>query len=108
MRAIDATGAGDSVMAALIAQLLAEGRPDGMAGWRRFVEFALHVAGLVCESRGGAVAMPTREEVSRRFAADTSANNSADNSAGSPGGEPPGAGPTQPGTAQAATPSSSA
>jgi fructokinase len=70
VRAIDATGAGDSVMAALIAQLLSGGLPDGVAGWRRYVEFALHVAGLVCEFRGGAVAMPTREDVQRRFAPD--------------------------------------
>jgi fructokinase len=67
VRAVDATGAGDSVMAALLAQLLAEGRPAGLAGWLRYVEFALRVAGLVCESRGGAVAMPTREDVGRRF-----------------------------------------
>ncbi|HEU5109701.1 MAG TPA: PfkB family carbohydrate kinase, partial [Micromonosporaceae bacterium] len=68
VRAIDATGAGDSVMAALTAQLLAAGPPDGVAGWRGYVEFALQVAGLVCESRGGAVAMPTREQVHARFA----------------------------------------
>jgi fructokinase len=67
VRAIDATGAGDSVMAALIAQLLAEGPPAGAAGWRGYVEFALRVAGLVCESRGGAIAMPTRDDVRARF-----------------------------------------
>lgn len=67
VRAVDATGAGDSVMAALIAQLLDGGRPDGVPGWRGYVEYALRVAGLVCESRGGAVAMPTREQVRLRF-----------------------------------------
>ena len=65
--AVDATGAGDSVMAALIAELLAAGTPAGLDGWRERVAFALRVAGLVCESRGGAVAMPTRAEVARRF-----------------------------------------
>jgi sugar/nucleoside kinase (ribokinase family) len=77
VRAIDATGAGDSVMAALIAQLLAAGRPAGIAGWRAYVEFALRVAGLVCESRGGAVAMPTREDVRRRFAGQDTPSSSA-------------------------------
>jgi fructokinase len=67
VHAIDATGAGDSVMAALMAQLLAEGPPEGVAGWRGHVEFALQVAGLVCESRGGAVAMPTRADLHARF-----------------------------------------
>ncbi|HYN92578.1 MAG TPA: carbohydrate kinase [Pilimelia sp.] len=69
VRAVDATGAGDSVMGALAAQLLAEGRPAALAGWSAYVGFALRVAGLVCESRGGAVAMPTREDVRRRYEA---------------------------------------
>lgn len=69
VRAVDATGAGDSVMAALIADLLAEGAPEDLAGWTERVGYALRVAGLVCESPGGAVAMPTREQVAARFAA---------------------------------------
>jgi fructokinase len=68
VRAVDATGAGDSVMAALIAQLLATGSPADVAGWREYVDFALRVAGLVCESPGGAVSMPTRAQVARRYA----------------------------------------
>jgi fructokinase len=64
---VDATGAGDSVMAALVADLLAEGEPVGAAGWVPRVAFALQVAGLVCESPGGAVAMPTRADVAARF-----------------------------------------
>jgi fructokinase len=67
VRAVDATGAGDSVMGALIAQLLADGTPGDLAGWRAYVDFALHVAGLVCESPGGAVSMPTRAQVAARF-----------------------------------------
>ncbi|MEV0156588.1 carbohydrate kinase [Micromonospora sp. NPDC050686] len=66
--AVDATGAGDSVMAALIAELLVDGEPAGPAGWQERVAFALRVAGLVCESPGGALSMPTRAEVARRFA----------------------------------------
>ncbi|WP_328345079.1 carbohydrate kinase family protein [Micromonospora sp. NBC_00421] len=69
VRAVDATGAGDSVMAALVAELLVDGEPTAPADWHRRVAFALRVAGLVCESPGGAVAMPTRDEVRRRFAA---------------------------------------
>ena len=67
--AVDATGAGDSVMGALVSRLLADGRPADLAGWQRYVTFALAVAGLVCERRGGAVAMPTREELTERWGA---------------------------------------
>ncbi|SDZ11545.1 fructokinase [Micromonospora pattaloongensis] len=70
VEAVDATGAGDSVMAALIAELLAEGLPDDASGWLPRVAFALRVAALVCESPGGAVAMPTRADVARRFRAE--------------------------------------
>ncbi|MET8907435.1 carbohydrate kinase [Micromonospora sp. NPDC004551] len=65
--AVDATGAGDSVMGALIADLLHAGEPVDPTGWRDRVAFALRVAGLVCESPGGASAMPTREAVAERF-----------------------------------------
>ena len=67
--AVDATGAGDSVMGALVRRLLADGRPADLAGWQRNVTFALAVAGLVCERRGGAVAMPTQEELTARWGA---------------------------------------
>ncbi|WBB75526.1 PfkB family carbohydrate kinase [Micromonospora sp. WMMD1128] len=66
--AVDATGAGDSVMGALVAELLAAGEPADAAGWRDRVAFALRVAALVCESPGGATAMPTRPAVTTRFA----------------------------------------
>jgi fructokinase len=65
--AVDATGAGDSVMAALVAELLRAGLPSDAAGWAERVGFALRVAGLVCESPGGAVSMPTRAAVAARF-----------------------------------------
>jgi fructokinase len=67
--AVDATGAGDSVMGALIRRLLADGRPADLAAWQRNVTFALAVAGLVCERRGGAVAMPTHAELVDRWGA---------------------------------------
>jgi fructokinase len=65
--AVDATGAGDSVMAALTAGLLRDGLPSGVDGWAERTGYALQVAGLVCESPGGAVSMPTREQVAARF-----------------------------------------
>lgn len=67
--AIDATGAGDSVMGALIRRLLADGLPADLPGWQRNVRFALAVAGLVCERPGGAVAMPTNDELIERWGA---------------------------------------
>ena len=69
VNAIDATGAGDSVMGALVRRLLADGMPADVAGWQAYVTFALAVAGLVCERRGGAVAMPTYEELTDRWGA---------------------------------------
>ncbi|GIM96916.1 carbohydrate kinase family protein [Paractinoplanes toevensis] len=67
--AVDATGAGDSVMGALIRRLLADGFPAGLEGWQRNVRFALAVAGLVCERQGGATAMPTNDELIARWGA---------------------------------------
>ncbi|MBG0563628.1 carbohydrate kinase family protein [Actinoplanes aureus] len=67
--AIDATGAGDSVMGALIRRLLDDGLPADLAGWQRHVRFALAVAGLVCERKGGATAMPTPAELTARWGA---------------------------------------
>ena len=67
--AIDATGAGDSVMGALIRRLLADGLPGDLAGWQRNVRFALAVAGLVTERQGGATAMPSNEELIERWGA---------------------------------------
>ncbi|WP_306210999.1 carbohydrate kinase family protein [Actinoplanes sp. RD1] len=69
VHAIDATGAGDSVMAALVSRLLAGGVPEDLAGWQQYVTFALAVAGLVCERPGGAVAMPTPAELTARWGA---------------------------------------
>lgn len=67
VRAVDATGAGDAVMAALMYQLVAGGVPADLDGWRDQVVFATQVAGMVCEAPGGASAMPTLAEVHRRF-----------------------------------------
>ena len=69
VEAVDATGAGDSVMGALVRRLLADGVPAEAEGWQGYVRFALAVAGLVCERPGGAVAMPTAEELTTRWGA---------------------------------------
>jgi fructokinase len=76
VRAIDATGAGDSVMATLIAELLVAG-PPAPSDWPARVAYALQVAGLVCEAPGGAVAMPTRAQVAARFGDQVSPASSA-------------------------------
>jgi sugar/nucleoside kinase (ribokinase family) len=66
IRPVDTTGAGDSVMGALIAQLLAtDGEPD----WAALVRYALAVGALTCERPGGATALPTAAEVAARFPA---------------------------------------
>ena len=68
VRAVDATGAGDATMAALLHGLLVRGgAPPDAAGWAEPVAFAMRVAGMVCEAPGGATALPTRAAVSRRF-----------------------------------------
>jgi sugar/nucleoside kinase (ribokinase family) len=64
--AVDATGAGDATMAGLLHGLLAA-PPADLAGWVRLVEFAVAVAGLTCEARGGATAIPTLARVHERF-----------------------------------------
>jgi fructokinase len=67
VRAVDATGAGDAMMAGLIHALLTRGVPDTAPAWRAVVGFATAVAGLVCEARGGATAMPAYDQVNARF-----------------------------------------
>jgi fructokinase len=65
--AVDATGAGDATMAGLSWGILTHGLPHDLAGWAALTRVAVHVAGLVCESRGGAVSMPTLQALRTRF-----------------------------------------
>ncbi|MEU4691354.1 carbohydrate kinase [Actinoplanes sp. NPDC023714] len=65
--AVDATGAGDSVMGALITRLLKSGNLATLDDLSSHVRFALKVAGLVCERPGGATAMPTAAELTARW-----------------------------------------
>ncbi|HTJ39620.1 MAG TPA: carbohydrate kinase [Dactylosporangium sp.] len=64
---VDATGAGDATMAGISWGILAHGRPADLGGWATLVRVAVHVAGLVCESPGGAVSMPTVADLRARF-----------------------------------------
>jgi fructokinase len=64
--AVDATGAGDSVMAALIHGLLVTGS-DAQPDWPALVRYALAVGALTVEGVGGATALPTAERVRERF-----------------------------------------
>jgi fructokinase len=56
---VDATGAGDSFMASLLADTTQHGRPDSIEGWADYVRRANHMASLTCQHPGGAEAMPT-------------------------------------------------
>lgn len=63
---VDTTGAGDSVMAALIHGLLTT-PADADPCWPELLRYAVAVAALTCEGRGGATALPTRARVAERF-----------------------------------------
>jgi fructokinase len=65
--AIDTTGAGDATMAGLLWGILAHGLPGDLAEWTERTRFAVAVAGLVCESAGGATSMPTLSRLRQRF-----------------------------------------
>ncbi|GAA2353841.1 PfkB family carbohydrate kinase [Dactylosporangium salmoneum] len=64
---LDATGAGDATMAGLSWGILTRGKPSDLGAWATLTRVAVHVAGLVCESPGGAVAMPTVADLRARF-----------------------------------------
>ncbi|MFG2037194.1 PfkB family carbohydrate kinase [Dactylosporangium sp. NPDC048998] len=64
---VDATGAGDATMAGLSWGILTRGVPADLGGWATLTRVAVHVAGLVCESPGGAVSMPTVADLRARF-----------------------------------------
>jgi fructokinase len=65
--AIDTTGAGDATMAGLLWSILVRGLPTDLDGWADRTRFAVSVAGLVCESAGGATSMPTLTQLRARF-----------------------------------------
>jgi fructokinase len=67
VRAVDTTGAGDATMAGLLFALARGGLPGDVAGWRSHVAFATAVGALVCETPGGATAMPTIPALRARF-----------------------------------------
>ena len=60
---VDTTGGGDATTAAIVHQLAQHGLPDAHEGWVQFTRNALVVAALVSSRRGGAIAMPTAQDV---------------------------------------------
>ena len=67
VNAVDTTGAGDATMAGLLWGILTRGLPSDVDGWAARTRFAVAVAGLVCEAKGGATAMPTLAGLQARF-----------------------------------------
>jgi fructokinase len=59
----DTTGGGDALMAGIIHQINQQGLPDQHDQWVAMVKQGLIVSGIVCSRRGGAIAMPTAEEL---------------------------------------------
>jgi fructokinase len=57
---VDATGAGDAVMAGTIGHLVDHGWPSDAAAWAQLLATAMDVAAAVCAGPGAADAMPTR------------------------------------------------
>ncbi|AVG23978.1 ribokinase-like protein [Pontimonas salivibrio] len=60
---VDTTGGGDATMAAIVHQLASNGLPGDHDTWQTVVRHALRVAGIVTSRRGGAIAMPSADEV---------------------------------------------
>lgn len=65
---IDPTGAGDSFMASLIADLLVDGKPSDLSGWQTKAYRAAVAASITCSRTGGAEAMPNAREVNEKLA----------------------------------------
>ena len=66
--AIDPTGAGDTVSASLIADIVRDGPPDSFDGWASLARRANEAAAITCSRLGGADAMPTHAELEARLA----------------------------------------
>jgi fructokinase len=63
INAIDTTGAGDSFMAMVIAEIVEHGMPEGAEGWQSVIDSAVMAAAFTCGGSGGAAAMPTRSQL---------------------------------------------
>lgn len=59
----DTTGGGDATMAGVLHQIAQSGLPSAHDEWVRYVSNALIVSAISCSRRGGAIAMPTGDEV---------------------------------------------
>jgi fructokinase len=65
--AVDPTGAGDSFMASVIADLAAEGIPADLTGWEHLAHRANAAASITCAAMGGADSMPNRAALTQRL-----------------------------------------
>ncbi len=65
---VDPTGAGDSFMASLLSDIVANGAPTSVHGWAGMVVRANTAAGMTCGSVGGAESMPRRADLDVRLA----------------------------------------
>jgi len=66
IRVVDATGAGDSFMASLLADVAQFGAPTAKAGWVEYISRANIAAAATCKETGGAESMPTSAVLNRR------------------------------------------
>lgn len=66
VKAIDATGAGDSFTGAVVMQLLRSGKnaaSQSETDWNRILSFANRAGALTCTRRGGISSLPTEDEI---------------------------------------------
>ena len=59
----DTTGGGDALMAGMTHLFASHGLPESHENWVTYVHNALLVSGVACSRRGGAIAMPRRDEL---------------------------------------------
>jgi fructokinase len=64
-RVVDATGAGDSFMASVLADVARCGRPGGADEWSDLIRRANQAAAATCQGIGGAESMPTARSLGR-------------------------------------------
>lgn len=62
---VDATGAGDSFTASLLADVAQFGVPDGIVTWHEYMRRANAAAAATCQGAGGAESMPTVASLNR-------------------------------------------
>lgn len=64
---VDATGAGDSFMAWVLADVAQFGPPTSSSVWIAYMERANRAAAATCRGTGGAESMPTNRSLDRSY-----------------------------------------